>query len=226
MQQDLLDTLFLNKKALADVGDATDTNQQGANGGSTATKGFTMKDSATASSADAADKCPVDHTSREAWMEQAKAAREAQQKAAQPPAQIPSPPTDTKQTTSSSWGWRIPFFSSSSSAQSIPTSKPQQPPNNHPSLATDRVVSSIPRSTSSGATSAACPVNNETETGADPKTGNWVYPSEKMFFEAMKRKGHDTRAADMQTVVPIHNAVNERAWKEIKEWEKPYSTEE
>ncbi|CCF42066.1 cytochrome c1 heme lyase [Colletotrichum higginsianum] len=43
-----------------------------------------------------------------------------------------------------------------------------------------------------------------------------------MFFDAMKRKGHDTRAADMATVVPIHNAVNERAWKEIKEWEQPY----
>lgn len=45
-----------------------------------------------------------------------------------------------------------------------------------------------------------------------------------MFFDAMKRKGHDTRAKDMRTVVPIHNAVNERAWKEIREWELPYAT--
>lgn len=30
----------------------------------------------------------------------------------------------------------------------------------------------------------------------------------------------------MQTIVPIHNAVNERAWKEIKEWEKPYGSEQ
>uniref|UniRef100_L2FDC0 Holocytochrome c-type synthase n=1 Tax=Colletotrichum fructicola (strain Nara gc5) TaxID=1213859 RepID=L2FDC0_COLFN len=71
--------------------------------------------------------------------------------------------------------------------------------------------------------SHGAPSNNEQETGADAATGNWVYPSEKMFFEAMKRKGHDTRAADMRTVVPIHNAVNERAWKEIKEWEVPYT---
>ncbi len=41
-----------------------------------------------------------------------------------------------------------------------------------------------------------------------------------MFFSAMKRKGHDPSSADMQTVVPIHNAVNERAWAEIKEWER------
>lgn len=92
-------------------------------------------------------------------------------------------------------------------------------------LGTDRVISTIPRSQSAGATSSACPVNHETETGADPRTGNWVYPSEKMFFDAMKRKGHDTRARDMKTVVPIHNAVNERAWKEIREWERPYASE-
>lgn len=35
----------------------------------------------------------------------------------------------------------------------------------------------------------------------------------------MKRKSYDPKKADMKTVVPIHNAVNERAWKEIKEWE-------
>jgi cytochrome c heme-lyase len=67
----------------------------------------------------------------------------------------------------------------------------------------------------------AKPANHEMETGLDP-SGNWVYPSEKMFFDAMKRKGYDARVADMKTVVPIHNAVNERAWKEIKEWEAPY----
>lgn len=30
----------------------------------------------------------------------------------------------------------------------------------------------------------------------------------------------------MRTIVPIHNAVNERAWREIKEWERPYGSEE
>ncbi|KAF7561530.1 hypothetical protein G7046_g2610 [Stylonectria norvegica] len=62
------------------------------------------------------------------------------------------------------------------------------------------------------------------ETGMDA-SGNWVYPSEKMFFEAMRRKGYDARVADMKTIVPIHNAVNERAWKEIREWEAPYLAE-
>ena len=47
-----------------------------------------------------------------------------------------------------------------------------------------------------------------------------------MFFEAMKRKGYTSAsAADMKTVVPIHNAVNERAWHEILRWEAPYAAE-
>lgn len=41
-----------------------------------------------------------------------------------------------------------------------------------------------------------------------------------MFFNAMKRKNYDPQAADMRTIVPIHNAVNERAWMEIRGWEK------
>ena len=51
------------------------------------------------------------------------------------------------------------------------------------------------------------------------QSGNWIYPSQEMFFNAMKRKGHSPETADMATIVPIHNAVNERAWAEIKAWE-------
>lgn len=44
-----------------------------------------------------------------------------------------------------------------------------------------------------------------------------------MFFEAMRRKNHTPDAADMATVVPIHNAVNERAWAEIEDWERRFA---
>jgi cytochrome c heme-lyase len=64
-------------------------------------------------------------------------------------------------------------------------------------LSTDRETSSIPKS------------NNE----------NWVYPSEAQFFAAMARKNHHPQAADMKTIVPMHNAVNERAWAEVMRWE-------
>ncbi|KAF8580687.1 cytochrome c and c1 heme-lyase [Ramaria rubella] len=65
------------------------------------------------------------------------------------------------------------------------------------SLATSRETSSIPRTSSE----------------------NWVYPSEAQFYAAMARKQHDPRASDMRVIVPIHNAVNERAWAAIKVWE-------
>lgn len=228
LQQDLLDTLFLNRKALADVGggaasqnanqDTTTTHRttNATSTASTASTTSTMKSDA--GSGSSADACPVDHKSREAWLAQARAAQVNEPTPSQaPPSSSPS--------SSSGWGWRIPFFSSSSSTTSAQQQQQQQQSQapQGPGLGQSREVSTIPRATGPGATSAACPVNHETETGADAKTGNWVYPSEKMFFDAMKRKGHDTRAADMKTVVPIHNAVNERAWVEIKQWEAPYT---
>lgn len=193
----------------------------------------TNTDTRNANPSSAEEKCPVDHNSREAWLAQARAAQEAQTQSQQPPAPVKQTLTNTSQsTTTAGWQWpRIPFFSSSASS---PPTKPSDTISNpttqlHPlsttplhGLTTEREVSSIPRSKTVGAPSSIGPSNHETETGVDPKSGNWVYPSEKMFFDAMKRKGHDTRVADMKTVVPIHNAVNERAWKEIREWEKPY----
>lgn len=56
-----------------------------------------------------------------------------------------------------------------------------------------------------------------------PRTGenqNWVYPSQKQFYEAMKRKNWNPEAQDMKTVVPIHNVVNERVWRLIQWWEE------
>lgn len=64
---------------------------------------------------------------------------------------------------------------------------------------------------------------DEREISSIPRTGaeaNWVYPSEKQFYEAMKRKKWDPSVDDMKTVVPIHNSVNERVWNFIKNWEK------
>ena len=69
-------------------------------------------------------------------------------------------------------------------------------------LDTKRVKSSIPAIDESG------------------ESKYWIYPSEQMFFDAMRRKNWDPKEVDMRTVVPIHNAVNERAWSQILDWEK------
>ncbi|KAI8899005.1 cytochrome c/c1 heme-lyase [Globomyces pollinis-pini] len=48
---------------------------------------------------------------------------------------------------------------------------------------------------------------------------NWVYPSEQMFFNAMKRKNWNPNEKDMKSIIPIHNAVNEQCWHWILKWE-------
>ncbi|KAH8204533.1 hypothetical protein TruAng_001307 [Truncatella angustata] len=177
---------------------------------------------------DAEESCPVDHNAREAWMQQARAASSSPVAASTRPAQ-PPPASQPSAASGGSWASSVlsylPFGSSSGQA---PASSSIPPTPSHHSLDRGRIISSIPRSTLppgssvDGAATHAPPANKEQETGADEKTGNWIYPSEKMFFDAMKRKGHDPQAPDMRTIVPIHNAVNERAWAEIKEWELPY----
>lgn len=164
--------------------------------------------------------CPVDHKTRDAWLEQARAAEASNNKSACPvDHSAPSP-----KTWSQTFASYLPWPASTPSAHStVATNIPPIDTN----LDTNRVISTIPRSVNG---SEACPIdhgattnaaNHEIESGVDA-SGNWVYPSEKMFFDAMKRKGYDARVADMKTVVPIHNAVNERAWQQIKEWEAPY----
>ena len=47
----------------------------------------------------------------------------------------------------------------------------------------------------------------------------WQYPSEQMFYNAMRRKGWDAKEEDMPAVVAIHNGVNERAWHQVCQYE-------
>jgi cytochrome c heme-lyase len=102
-------------------------------------------------------------------------------------------------TARTTWGKVLPHSSDTLSAESAP--RPSGTNDNTApvpgSLSTSRELSSIPRSDKE----------------------NWVYPSEAQFYAAMARKNHDPKAPDMKVVVPIHNAVNERAWSHIKDWE-------
>ncbi|KAE9048040.1 hypothetical protein PR003_g806 [Phytophthora rubi] len=73
-------------------------------------------------------------------------------------------------------------------------------------LSKARAVSSIPKSD----------FTPEHQTGTEDK---WEYPSEEMYFKAMKRKGWDPKAQQMKTIVAIHNTVNEQSWQEVLKWE-------
>ncbi|KAL8436501.1 hypothetical protein Efla_006752 [Eimeria flavescens] len=82
--------------------------------------------------------------------------------------------------------------SASSSCENGEASHIPVPPN----LSSDRATSSIPSA-----------------------KGHWEYPSEQQFYRATTLKGHRVRADSVPSVVAIHNAVNEEAWRQIIKWE-------
>jgi cytochrome c heme-lyase len=165
----------------------------------------------------AAAGCPVDHKAREAWLEQAR----AQGSTAPNPHAAAAAAAATPQPAAQSSSPVQPSCDSSALDQS--TASPAPTATGALSalrLGTEREISTIPRALPTIPTPAgARPANNEKDTGADKATGNWIYPSERMFFDAMRRKSFDPKETDMRAIVPIHNAVNERAWHEIKAWE-------
>ena len=65
------------------------------------------------------------------------------------------------------------------------------------SLSTERITSSIPRDGGS----------------------NWDYPSPQQFYNALVRKGWETPEEHVDTMVEIHNFLNEQAWNEVLKWE-------
>lgn len=83
-------------------------------------------------------------------------------------------------------------------------------------LSTRRVVSSIPR-----ADELRPEEEGKTAPHQPESHSQWVYPSEQQFYAAMRRKGW--QGVDERTipaVVRIHNAVNEKGWTQVQEWER------
>lgn len=73
-------------------------------------------------------------------------------------------------------------------------------PNQTVDLPVDREISSIPRGDSQG---------------------NWEYPSPQQMYNAMLRKGYtDTPQDAVESMVAVHNFLNEGAWDEIVSWER------
>lgn len=53
---------------------------------------------------------------------------------------------------------------------------------------------------------------------------NWEYPSPQQMYNAMLRKGYDDTPEDaVESMVAVHNFLNEGAWEEIEGWERRFS---
>lgn len=80
----------------------------------------------------------------------------------------------------------------------------ERAPNQTVDLPVDRETSSIPR--------------------GDTTSGNWEYPSPQQMYNAMLRKGYtDTPQDAVESMVAVHNFLNEGAWAEIVGWERLFS---
>ena len=77
-------------------------------------------------------------------------------------------------------------------------------------LPTERTISSIPK-------------------GSDSKDGFWEYPSPQQMLTAMVRKDRnqglesDIDETAVESMVNVHNFLNEGVWEEVLQWEKKYS---
>jgi cytochrome c heme-lyase len=78
----------------------------------------------------------------------------------------------------------------------------ERAPNQTVTLPTSRDESSIPKSS-----------GNE----------KWEYPSPQQMYNALLRKGYtDTDVTAVESMVAVHNFLNEGAWGEIIEWERRF----
>lgn len=77
------------------------------------------------------------------------------------------------------------------------------------------------------ATNQTVALPTEREPSTIPKgtgDGNWEYPSPQQMYNALLRKGYtDTDATAVESMVSVHNFLNEGAWAEIVEWERRFS---
>jgi cytochrome c heme-lyase len=86
----------------------------------------------------------------------------------------------------------------------FPSISQERAPNQTVDLPVDRETSSIPR--------------------GDAAAGKWEYPSPQQMYNAMLRKGYtDTPQDAVESMVAVHNFLNEGAWAEIVEWEQIFS---
>ena len=153
-------------------------------------------------------KCPVDHSTRDAWLKKANVAPE--------PVPVPEdqPKCPVDHDARSDWLSKV----------SVVQTTKQEPEAIEVSSTTTCSSDKLDGSTTDISDSNT-KLPTEREISSIPRTSgqsNWIYPSQKQFFEAMKRKNWEPEAQDMKTVVPIHNAVNEKAWLHILNWERSH----
>ena len=69
-------------------------------------------------------------------------------------------------------------------------------------------------------------LSTDRETSSIPKTGSeskWEYPSAQQFYHALLRRNKTAEEDVMDSIVFVHNRVNEDSWQQVMEWESLYA---
>lgn len=173
-------------------------------------------------------KCPVDQKTRDLWIQKSKEAQHSKE------FQNALNQSNTLSNQSNEWSWKNILWSSTPKPDISQQINIPQHPKVTPSTGLRKTLNepeAIECTSDNLDQSLETPSNAtlgeglslEREISSIPRTsenGNWVYPSEKQFFNAMKRKNWEPEEKDMKTVVPLHNQVNEIAWRYIQQWER------
>lgn len=118
------------------------------------------------------------------------------------------------------------------SRESCPVKAPNQPKASHPvstsALSKLNPLNYMPSNLSqSRASNQTVELPVEREMSSIPRgdaESNWEYPSPQQMYNAMLRKGYDDTPQDaVESMVAVHNFLNEGAWAEIVEWERRFS---
>lgn len=99
-------------------------------------------------------------------------------------------------------------------------STPAQCPIDHgQNLSPLNQMPTLPQAPSPDQSMALPLTRTESSIPRDP-SAKWEYPSPQQFYNALVRKGWQTPEEHVETMVEIHNFLNEEAWQEVLKWEK------
>ena len=114
---------------------------------------------------------------------------------------------------------------------SCPVASPKPPPRStsQPSSTISKMnpLNHMPNISQARASNQITPLPTSRTTSSIPRggvEGNWEYPSPQQMYNALLRKGYDGTPADgVESMVEVHNFLNEGAWEEIEGWEARFS---
>ncbi|KAE9410761.1 cytochrome c heme lyase, partial [Gymnopus androsaceus JB14] len=97
--------------------------------------------------------------------------------------------------------------------------KPAECPVDHASLTSLNQMPALSQGRAPNQTLDLPTARTESSILRDSST-KWDYPSPQQFYNALVRKGWETPEEHVETMVEIHNFLNEQAWQEVLKWEK------